>query len=119
MYRQIDYRDLQDEIEDGKYIRWCGLSDHDTALVQLVSNGEREVVDIDVNHVIKTWGVDQVLRNGEAVIPRDDVGYIPSRVDALVTYHMYVNPKYVCKQYGTKNCHVYAYSVITLMYNIE
>lgn len=85
MYRQIDYRDLQDEIEEGKQIRWCGLSDHDTVLVQLLSNNKREIVDIDVNAVIRSWGVDHVLRNGEAVVPYDDVGYIPSKVDAFVT----------------------------------
>lgn len=85
MYQEIDYRELQDRVEEGDYIRWCGLSDHETVLVQLIHGEQQEILDVDVNNVIKNWGVDQVLRNGEAIIPEDDVGYVPSKVDTFVT----------------------------------
>ncbi|KAI1906225.1 hypothetical protein LOZ61_006783 [Ophidiomyces ophidiicola] len=85
MQSDISYTNLQSRVRSGAVIRWCGMTQDDRVLVQLIEHDETEHVVVDVNHIINVWPTNGVLRNGEALEPLLDVGYTPSNSDAFAT----------------------------------
>lgn len=81
MYDELSYAELQQHIANGAYIRWCGMVKKGYILVQLVENEERYLITVNVDNVLKRWLRRGILRNGEAINPRSDIGFIPPSND--------------------------------------
>lgn len=85
-YFSISYAQLRRKIENGAIIRWCGQAQDGHILVHLMRNNIHGFVKVDVDNVIVNWGSKGVVRNGGAKHPLTDVGYIPAKTDAFITY---------------------------------
>lgn len=83
MAEEISYRKLKSRVQDGAIIKWCGMAPRGYVLVELIQDGDTNLVTVDIDTVIDKWPTDGVLRNGEAVEPYTDVGYTPSNSDSF------------------------------------
>lgn len=83
---KITYDQLKQKISRGAKIRWCGRAENGYISVQLIRNDLDSFVSINVDKTIEDWPSTGILRNGGAVKPLTDVGYVPSKTDSFVTY---------------------------------